>query len=62
MGGQIQKSITPGNRIEYAHPRGFDIHPKKNTFLCPPMGTLRQASLSIKNTTGLHRFEGNNKA
>jgi hypothetical protein len=62
MGGHIQKSIAAGDRIKKAHPRGFDIHPEQNPFLGPPVGAFRQASLSLKNTTGFHHFGGSHQA
>jgi hypothetical protein len=61
MGGHIQKSIATGDRIEKAHPRGFDIHPEQNPFLGQPMGAFRQASLRIENTTDVHHFGGSRK-
>jgi hypothetical protein len=35
---------------------------RKTPFSAHQWGTFRQASLSIKNTTGLHRFEGTRQA
>jgi hypothetical protein len=62
MGRHGQKSITPRRWIEDANAGGFDVHPEKNTLLCPPMGAFRQASLSLENTTGFDHVAGTNQA